>query len=200
MRGTVSAIYWSPATEALTVPWVVFVNRATGAERLYGRSPCEQEEKAAAHLRRGEYITCVSGSSSSCSSNEESAQHQVAQYLRILTSEQQEIIIGEAAATIDSIDFCYRAEHEHEIVGLSMHQDGCIVGVKQAILAPSRVQTSEAAAAIAELARRPPVASGQQDLAAPAQPEWRQVDPKRRQSSLEVLARSRQQKIREAFE
>lgn len=134
MRGHIASIFW--AAEAQSVPWVVFVNRVSASERCYGeREPMEQEaaHTSAAHLRRGEFISSISGSRSrACSS---AGRPPLASCLRITTSEQQEIAVGDACL---SMDFCFEAEIGYEIVGLTL-EDGMISGVKLAILAPSRV-------------------------------------------------------------
>lgn len=182
------------------MPWVKFSNRMNRAERLYGeRGPTEHEEVAAAHLRRGEYIVCISGCRSwSCSSG---AQPLLARSLRMVTSEQQEIVVGESAT---SIDFCFKAEAEHEIIGLSI-QDGVIIDVKQAALGPSRVSISRPCT--------PGNSSGTLGVAGvvtaayraegpprPDVPDWPTLLETRHVNSMEVLRRGRGRRIKEAYD
>lgn len=128
-RGSIASVSWA---EAFEVPWVAFTSRSTGMQSLYGERDAPEIEESSLSLRRGEYIQSISGSWSALSTSPEPV---VARALRIVTSEQQESVAGESAALED---FHFEADHDHEIVGLTF-QDGSISGVKQALLAPSRV-------------------------------------------------------------
>lgn len=190
------------------MPWLVFVNRMNGTERFYGESDSfEEGETMAAHLRRGEFISSISGCrswSGACSSG---TQQPLAQCLRIVTSEAQEIVVGESAA---DFDFCFQAHPGHEIIGLILTQDGVISDVKQAVLAPSRVQASTAAPNAAPVAiaagaggvqpastLEPTALLSQTD---PCSSPTRKQKVESRQKSLGVLSQMRARRIMEAVE
>lgn len=194
MRGSIASVSWS--AQASEIPWVVFANRSIGSERLYGDGRSPEQEVQARHLRRGEFITCISGSWVGTSSFD--GQPPIARGLRILTSEHQEILIGEVSTPSD---FCFEAEPEREVIGLIV-QDGVISGVKQALLAPSRCSISgsmtagagglQAADRLFPMHR--PDAAG-----LPSQLESSQKVESRRKS-LEVLKQGRARRIKEAVE
>lgn len=222
MRGTIASIHWPE--EVSHAPWVLFVCRATANERLYGRHDQAQEEFTrahAAHLRRGEYISSIEVSSIGSTASSCVVHFPLARCLRIWTSENQEIVIGDATS---SIDFCFKADPEHEIVGLNM-QDGFFNGIKQAVLAPSRVNpvpagpisgsmVSAASATSAPIAwpwtagakslRRehtaPAVGIAAGDQLARSDIGQTEMDASRRQHSLEVLNAGRARRIKEAVE
>jgi hypothetical protein len=99
--------------------------------------------------------------------------------LKIVTSEQQEICAG---APFTFGDFLFEARNGHEIVGLTT-QDGVITGVKQAVLAPSRVPPGLAAVGSAE------AAGAEAEIAAQC-----------RMQSLKALRRSSMSRIKEAVD
>jgi len=201
MRGAIQDIYW--AAQACQVPWVMLTSRGSAfgepTESLYGeRDHGEQEAFSAAHLRRGEFISSISGSWSNFTLEAPGANRQyppIARYIRIITSEKHEIEIGEVSS---EVSFCFEAEPGHEITGLAI-QDGIICGVKQAVLAPSRVSLAPKASpqmAPIPSAAQPPQPDG---ASLPAQVESRQK-AEERQRSLEVLIRGQARRKKEAEE
>lgn len=142
LRGTVAMVTWGEATG---VPWLAFVSRASGLPRIYGNGREGAHEECMLSLRRGEYICSISG----CHGRAPL----LAQHVRVLTSEQQEVTAGaagrlaaEALAGQESgtagCSFSFTASDGHEIVGLKLGEDGRICGVKQVALPPSRVPLS----------------------------------------------------------
>lgn len=157
-RGTIAEVRWAGAA---AVPWVAFVCRASGRRWLYGAScagcsiPNHDEQTLC--LRRGEYIRCIAGGhkaieASKNDSGTESTlsasrpEPELAQWLRIISSEGQDVSLGDAppdeelqaSAARSECGFEHEAAPGHEIVGLVLGEDGAVAGVKQAKLAPSR--------------------------------------------------------------
>jgi len=140
MRGTIASVTWA---EAPDVPWLIFTNRVSGQWALYGdgRKVSLSEEEHTLSLRRGEFIQTVMGLHTE---RKGGRPQPLARSLKIVTSEQQEVLSGQAAhssvgpSRTDHGYFCFEADLGHEIVGLCI-QDGAISGVRQVHLAPSRV-------------------------------------------------------------
>jgi len=168
MRGTIASIAWG---EAAQVPWIVFTSRSTGMHAIFGAKGAKEMEESTISLRRGEYIRLVSGCWGTHSRPFEPL---LARSLKIVTSEQQEIYAG---AQSSSYDFFFPAREGHEIVGLTT-QDGVITGVKQAVLAPSRVPPGLTA-----------VGSAEAEMAA-----------QNKMQSMKALRRSSMSRIKEAVE
>lgn len=136
-------VTWSEVTG---VPWLAFVSRANGLPRIYGSGKESPHEECVLSLRRGEYISSISGRRGHAPL--------LAQHLCILTSEQQEVTAGipggfvveasagEDANIADGCAFNFTASGGHEIVGLKLGEDGRICGVKQVALPPSRAPSS----------------------------------------------------------
>jgi hypothetical protein len=106
-----------------------------------------------------------------------------------VTSENQEIEIGEATT---DMDFSYEAEPGHEITGFLL-RDGIICGVKQAVLAPSRVSP------VPSLPAQGDFCGGLESLKAQIEVASRQKLASRRQS-LETLIRGKARRMKEAEE
>lgn len=198
MRGTVASVAWPE--DARDVPWLIMTCRMTGQQWLYGERSDDAHEETTFSLRRGEYIRSISGGriEPPCSSETPA----LARFLRITTSEQQEIVAGQASA---EIDFSYEADEGHEITALTT-QSGVICGVKQAVLAPSRVPG--ATANHAGGASAPTGGGAQVALGALAAQRSTQLRPDAaelarsiasgRQKSLDVLRRGAFSRVREA--
>jgi len=133
-------VAWSQEPSEQGVPWVTFTSRTSCERWLYGagappKGLCvgmgveDGETECMLCLRRGEFVRSVSG----CFGKPQL----LAQYLRILTSEQQEASIGVRTAT-GSEDFHFEAKPGYEITGLKVGPDGRICGVREKAVAPRK--------------------------------------------------------------
>jgi len=136
MRGTVISVTWS---EGPGVPWVAFTSRISGMNIVYGNRIVDVDgrEDCCLSLRRGEYICQISGIYG--------RSPLIAATLRIMTSEQQEALVGNLEVHGGKQDFLFESVPEHEIVGLVMSEDGAVCGIKQAPLPPSRAPAAQVA-------------------------------------------------------
>ncbi|CAE8657279.1 unnamed protein product [Polarella glacialis] len=126
-RGSVSSVSWR---EAPVVSCIAFQSRSSGMRWRYGTGWEDLEAEQCLSLRRGEFITCLSGT--------QGTSRVLAGSLRILTSEGQEAVAGGLEGWDEAgADFVFRAEPGHEIVGLQV-VDGRISGSKQLSLTCSR--------------------------------------------------------------